>query len=217
MPATLLALCAGQPRTLPDGKLSAIDKRACDGPVRIGRLGLAGDAQVDRRYHGGEHMAVHHYPADHYPYWRRELPDVARLAEPGAFGENLHVAGLTEADVCIGDRFRLGSALLEVSMGRQPCSTLARHFARPDMVARIVANGRCGWYYRVIEEGEACAGDVLEKVAQGPAEWSVARAFALLFTPRRRPARDELDAFLALPALAPVWRKKGEAKLASSR
>ncbi|QPC97754.1 MOSC domain-containing protein [Qipengyuania soli] len=214
MSARLLALCTGAPSPLPDGKLSAIDKQERAGPIRIGRLGLDGDAQVDRKHHGGEHMAVHHYPADHYGYWRTELPAVARLGAPGAFGENLHVSGLTESDVLIGDRFRVGSALLEVSMGRQPCSTLARHFEQTDMVKRIVANGRCGWYYRVLEEGEAEAGDIFERVESGAPEWTVERAFALLFEPKRVPDRAEIEEFISLPALGPVWRKKAEAKIA---
>ena len=213
IPARVLALCAGKRRPLPDGKPSSIDKAELAGPVRIGRLGLAGDTQTDRRHHGGEDMAVHHYPADHYPYWRDRLPAVERLARPGAFGENIHALGLGEADVFIGDRFRLGSALLEVSMGRQPCNTLSRHFSQADMVARIVANGRCGWYYRVIEEGEAAAGDELVRESAGDTDWSIARSFALLFEPKRPVVREELEAFIALKALGPVWRRKAEAKL----
>lgn len=213
MSARLLALCTGRPSPLPDGKLSAIDKQERLGTVRIGRLGLEGDAQVDRKHHGGEHMAVHHYPADHYDYWRAELPTVGRLASPGAFGENLHATGLTEDDVLIGDRFRVGTALLEVSMGRQPCSTLARHLEQADMVKRIVANGRCGWYYRVIEEGEAKAGDLFERVTTGAEGWTIARAFALLFEPKRMPDRAEIAEFVALPALGPIWREKAEAKI----
>lgn len=213
MSAELLAICTGRPAPLPDGKLSAIDKHRVQGRVRITRLGIAGDSQVDRKHHGGEHMAVHHYPADHYGYWRTELPEVGRLEAPGAFGENLHATGLTEGDVLIGDRFRVGSALLEVSMGRQPCSTLARHFEQADMVKRIVANGRCGWYYRVLEEGVAGEGDSFDLVDRGTEGWSVARAFALLFEPKRRPDPAEIHEFLALPALGPIWRQKGEAKI----
>ncbi len=210
----ILALCKGQRRPLRDGRISSIDKHACDGAVAITRLGLAGDTQSDRRHHGGEHMAVHHYPADHYPYWREQLPALGRLARPGAFGENIHATGLAEDEVQIGDRFRLGTALLEISMGRQPCNTLSRHFGEPDMVARIIANGRCGWYYRVIEEGTAQAGDRLEKLAEGATGWTVARAFALLFQASGNADPADLRALVALPALGPLWRKKGEAKLA---
>ena len=213
MKAKLLALCTGQPAPLPDGKISSIDKQVREGPVKIGTLGLEGDTQVDRKHHGGAHMAVHLYAADHYPYWREDIPEVGRLAAPGAFGENLHTQGLTEKDVFIGDRFRLGSALLELSMGRQPCSTLERHFQRKDMVKRITANHRCGWYFRVLEEGEARAGDDLELVERTQESWSVEAAFALLFDPAVPASEGEIRDLLAIPALGPQWRAKLEAKL----
>ncbi|QZD89436.1 MOSC domain-containing protein [Qipengyuania aurantiaca] len=213
MKAKLLALCTGQPAPLPDGKISSIDKQVREGPVRIGTPGLEGDTQVDRKHHGGAHMAVHLYAADHYPYWREEIPEVDRLAAPGAFGENLHAMGLTEKDVFIGDRFRLGSALLELSMGRQPCSTLERHFQRKDMVKRIIANHRCGWYFRVLEEGEARADDDLALVERTQDRWSVDAAFALLFDPAVPASEGEIRDLLAIPALGPQWRSKLEAKL----
>ena len=213
MKAEVLALCIGSRAPLPDGKLSSIDKTPLGRPVRITRLGLEGDTQTDRRHHGGEHMAVHHYAADHYPYWRREVPDVGRLAHPGAFGENLHALGLTEADVFIGDRFRLGSALLELSMGRQPCSTLARHFQRKDMVQRIVENHRCGWYYRVIEEGTAEAGDMLELVERPQDVWSVKRAFALVFDKRHKASVEATRSLVSLPALGLQWQAKLQSRL----
>ena len=213
MKAELLALCTGKAAPLPDGKFSSIDKTAVEGPVHITRMGLEGDTQTDRRHHGGEHMAVHLYAADHYPYWCQEIPQVARLATPGAFGENLHTQGLTEGDVFIGDRFRLGSALLELSMGRQPCSTLERHFQRKDMVKRIIANHRCGWYYRVLEEGVAEAGNALVLVERVQDRWSVQEAFALLFDPKRKTPESELRDLLSLAALSPQWQAKLRAKL----
>ena len=213
MKAEVLALCTGAPARLPDGKLSSIDKSAVDGPVRITRMGLEGDTQTDRKYHGGEHMAVHLYAADHYPHWREEIPEVSRLAAPGAFGENLHTRGMTEADVFIGDRFRLGSAVLELSMGRQPCRTLERHFQRKDMVRRIIRNHRCGWYYRVIEEGAAQAGDTLELVERVQGDWSVDAAFALLFDPESDSPASAVRSLLSLPALGPQWQAKLRARL----
>ena len=213
MKAKLLAMCTGQPSPLPDGKISSIDKQVREGPVKIGTLSLEGDTQVDRKHHGGTHMAVHLYAADHYPYWREQLPEVDRLAAPGAFGENLHTQGLTEKDVFIGDRFRLGSTLLELSMGRQPCSTLERHFQRKDMVKSIIANHRCGWYFRVLEEGEARAGDDLALVERTQKRWSVDASFALLFDPAVPASEEEIRDLLAIPALGQQWRGKLEAKL----
>ena len=213
MKAKVLALCTGKAAPLPDGKLSSIDKTAVEGSVRITRMGLEGDTQTDRRYHGGEHMAVHLYAADHYPYWLEEIPHVPRLSAPGAFGENLYALGLTEGDVFIGDRFRLGTALLELSMGRQPCSTLERHFQRKDMVRRIIANHRCGWYYRVLEEGIAEAGNELDLVERLQDKWSVQEAFALLFDRTRRTRESELRDLLSLAPLGPQWQAKLRAKL----
>jgi len=211
--ALTIALCAGSLRPLPDGKVSGIDKRALDGEVHIGRLGLEGDAQADRKHHGGEHMAVHHYSADHYPYWMERIPHVSRLAQPGAFGENIHATGLTETDVFIGDRFRLGKALLEVSMGRQPCSTLERHFVQKDMVRRIIKNHKCGWYYRVIEEGTAKAGDTLGLVERPQQRWSVDRAFDYLHDKRYAGENGDGHDLLSLTALGPQWQTKVIAKL----
>ena len=213
MKAEALALCTGRAAPLPDGKLSSIDKTPVEGPVRITRMGLEGDTQTDRKHHGGEHMAVHLYAAEHYPCWREEIPEVTRLSTPGAFGENLHTHGFTERDVFIGDRFRLGNVLFELSMGRQPCSTLERHFQRKDMVKRIVANHRCGWYYRVLEEGVAEAGDMLELIERTQEKWSVQEAFALLFDPKRDLSESEVRDLLSLPALGPQWRAKLRAKL----
>lgn len=213
MNVTALALCTGAPAPLPDGRSSAIEKRAREGEMRILRLGLEGDAQADLRNHGGPDMAVHHYPVEHYAYWREVLPMVERLNTPGAFGENIHASGLVEGDVHIGDRFRFGTALLEVSMGRQPCSKLESHFGQPELVRRIIENGRCGWYYRVLEEGSARAGDSLELVERGDPHWTVERAFALLFRPSRQPSRQEMEEFVKLPALGPAWRAKGLARL----
>lgn len=210
--ATVEAFCVGQPAALSDGKISSIDKRAVDGPVRIGRLGLAGDTQSDRKHHGGEHMAVHHYSADHYPYWREQISEVKHLARPGAFGENIHATGLTETNVFIGDRFRIGTALLEVSMGRQPCGTLERHFEREDMVRRIIVNHRCGWYYRVLEEGIAQAGDTIELTERVQDVWSVESVFAWLFDPAFERSPGEANALLSLSSLGPIWRTKIAAK-----
>ena len=211
--AKVHALCVGQPAKLAGGKTSSIDKHAVQGSVQIGRMGLAGDTQSDRKHHGGEHMAVHLYATDHYPYWRQEIPEVERLSSPGAFGENLYAEGLTERDVCIGDHFRLGSALLELSMGRQPCSTLERHFQRKDMVRRIIANHRCGWYFRVIEEGTAEAGNLLQLVDRVQSRWNVNDAFGLLFDPDCESTPAQVRDLLSVPQLGPQWQRKLEAKL----
>jgi MOSC domain-containing protein YiiM len=113
-----------------DGRVSAIDKRPAPAPWRIGPFGLAGDAQADLKHHGGPEKALHHYPLDHYAFWEREIGPNPLLRRPGAFGENFSTTGWTEANVCVGDIVRFGSALLQVSQGRQPCWKLNRRFSR---------------------------------------------------------------------------------------
>lgn len=192
------------------GSRSAIDKRAVEGPVRIGPEGLAGDEQGDRRVHGGPDKAIHHYPRDHYASWRGEVGAHALLQAAGAFGENISTAGITEADVCLGDRLRLGSALVEVSQARQPCWKLSDRFGIADMARRVQDSGRSGWYYRVLETGTVQAGDTLVLVDRPHPDWPLPRLSELLY--RRTLDRDELQGALALP-LVPSWRKLFERRL----
>ena len=192
------------------GSRSAIDKRAVEGPVRIGPEGLAGDEQGDRRVHGGPDKAIHHYPRDHYASWQGEVGAHALLQAAGAFGENISTAGITEADVCLGDRLRLGSALVEVSQARQPCWKLSDRFGIADMARRVQDSGRSGWYYRVLETGTVQAGDTLVLVDRPHPDWPLPRLSELLY--RRTLDRDELQGALALP-LVPSWRKLFERRV----
>lgn len=192
------------------GTRSGIHKVPVDGPVRIGELGLQGDEQGDLRVHGGVDKAVHHYALDHYPAWRSELGDLPVLQQPGAFGENISALGLTEADVCLGDRFHLGSARLEVSQGRQPCWKLNDRFSVPDMARRVQATGRSGWYYRVLQPGRAQAGDALTLIERPHPDWPLVRLARLLYDRVLDPAL--LEPALALP-LVPSWRKLIERRL----
>jgi MOSC domain-containing protein YiiM len=189
-------------------ELSAIAKHAVDGPVAVGPLGLAGDMQADLSVHGGVDKAVHHYPHDHYAIWREELDHHDLLRAPGAFGENISTSGLTEEDVCIGDRFRLGTALVEVSQGRQPCWKIDHKFQRKGVTARVIETGRCGWYYRVIEAGEVKAGDALERAEQGAGAWSVERTFRLLIGGGHRAEPEAVAALANLAVLAEPWRHR---------
>lgn len=205
------AVCTGTARPFNGAELSAITKRPREGRVQVLAEGLAPDEQADRRVHGGPEMALHLYPLDHHAFWRGEIGDHAALDEPGGFGSNLAVSGLTEDMVHIGDRFRLGSALIEISQPRQPCWKIEHRFGQTGMVARIVETGRCGWYFRVIETGEVAAGDSLERIATGAADWSVARAFAALVAGKA--SRAELAELAELPTLAPKMRAKATARL----
>lgn len=205
------AVCTGTARPFNGAELSAITKRPREGRVQVLAEGLAPDEQADRRVHGGPEMALHLYPLDHHAFWRGEIGDHAALDEPGGFGSNLAVSGLTEDMVHIGDRFRLGTALIEISQPRQPCWKIEHRFGQTGMVARIVETGRCGWYFRVIESGEVAAGDSLERIATGAADWSVARAFAALVAGKA--SRAELAELAELPTLAPKMRAKATARL----
>ena len=207
------ALMIGRSALLPDGKRSAIGKHPVLGPVRIGRLGLAGDMQVDKRHHGGPEMAVHIYPLAHHPFWRRTMGDHPLLGDPGAFGSNVAIEGLDETLVRLGERFRLGSALLEISQPRMPCATIERRFQRKGMVAAILASGRCGWYFRVIEEGEAMAGDNLESIPDTGAPHTIRTAFATIADPHGAFDSKLLMDLAECPQLSADWRAKAASKL----
>ena len=189
---------------------SAIAKTPVSGPVRVGRLGLAGDEQADLTVHGGPDKAIHHYPHDHYAFWREAIGDHPLLAACGAFGENLSTEGLTEASVCIGDQWRLGTALVEISQGRQPCWKLDHRFNGAPVNARMVKARRAGWYYRVLEEGEVAAGDVMELITRPYPEWTVLRTFGLLIAGDHKRDREGLEALGVVAALAAPWRARRE-------
>ncbi len=203
---TVEALLGGKSYPFRDGEFSAIAKQPLSGKVAITRFGLAGDEQADKVHHGGPDMAIHVYPLDHHDAWRAELGDHPLLVNPGAFGSNLAIRRLVEADLSIGDRFRLGSAVLEVSRPRQPCWKIEHRFGHKGMVKTILNTGRCGWYFRIVEEGAAEAGDKLEPVELTTHGWTVARTFAALWTPGFAGREDALRHLATLPPLAESLR-----------
>jgi MOSC domain-containing protein YiiM len=171
----VLSLNVGEPRlvSVPHGSvLTAIFKTPVPGRRAIERNNLVGDRQADLRVHGGPYKAVYAYPSEHYRYWAEQLPDVELPF--GSFGENLTTEGLLEEDVCIGDRFRIGSSILQVTQPRMPCYKLAIRLDRPDMVKLFWRSGRSGFYLSVVEAGEIGAGDRIEKLQAGPESVSVA-------------------------------------------
>lgn len=192
------------------GSRSAIDKQPLRGRVMIGLEGLLDDEQGDRRVHGGPDKAVHHYPHDHYAAWQAELGGHPLLAVPGAFGENFSGSGLVEADVCLGDRFAIGSVVLEVSQLRQPCWKLSDRFGVPDMARRVQATGRTGWYYRVLQAGGIEAGQALTLVERAYPQWSLTRIADVLY--RRGVDAELIRELLELP-LVPSWRTLFERRL----
>jgi MOSC domain-containing protein YiiM len=188
------------------GRSSAIAKRPVPGPVALGTLGLHGDEQADRRHHGGPDKAVHHYALNHYGFWRGALPEQAAavLAAPGAFGENLSTLGITEADVCVGDVYRAGSALLQVSQARQPCWKLDHRFGVAGMARRVQASGRTGWYYRVLEPGQVAAAQALQLLDRPCPDWPLARLLRAVYVDRMN--RADLREIAGLAPLSASWR-----------
>lgn len=187
---------------------SAIGKTAVNGSVRIHRLGLEGDEQADLAVHGGPDKAIHHYPHDHYAFWRGTIGRHPLLSDFGAFGENIATEGLTEEMICIGDRWQMGSAIVEVSQGRQPCWKLDHRFNGAKVNAGVVNSRRSGWYYRVIEEGSVAAGDVMELIDRPFPEWTVRRVFGLLIAGEHKRDPEGLVALGQVTALAEPWIKR---------
>ncbi|WP_194953705.1 MOSC domain-containing protein [Sphingopyxis solisilvae] len=214
MPTEILAVLLGKARPFRGDERSAIDKRPVADSVAVDAMGLAGDEQADRTVHGGIDKAIHHYPADHYDWWRGQLNDHALLDAPGAFGENISTTGLDEKNVCLGDRFRLGSALVEVSQARQPCWKLDHRFAAKGVMAAVVKTQRTGWYYRVLEPGTVRAGNDLDLVERPYPEWPLASLFGLLIGGEAKDRPADVRALRDVPALAETWKVR-RAKLAA--
>lgn len=194
--------------------VSGIDKRPVAGLQRVESNGLVGDRQADLRAHGGVDKALHCYAWSHYAQWRSCLPGHPLFGAPGAFGENLSIDGLDEHVVCIGDRWRVGSALLEVTQGRQPCFKLNLRFGVADMAHRVQDSLRAGWYLRVLQAGELSAGDCIEQVACPFPEWTVARLLGMIRDRQTQP--EAIEPLLALP-LTPSWRRMFERRLRTAR
>ncbi len=216
MTVVLQTLLVGEVRPFgPRGDPSGIAKRPVAGPIVLSRLGLAGDGQGDLRHHGGPDKAVHHYPIAHYEAWRAEIGPNPVLDEPGAFGENLCTRGLTEADICLGDVFRLGGAVLEVSQGRQPCWKLNHRFGVRDMGVRVQRSGRTGWYYRVREEGRIAPGDAFTLLDRPLPHWPLARLWRLLYVEMWD--RAGLEEMAQLAPLPDSWRRIAHHRLDTGR
>jgi MOSC domain-containing protein YiiM len=177
---TVVSVNVGTPKQVKvrgDTVLTSIFKSPVEGRVAIRPHNVDGDVQADLTVHGGPYKAVYCYPEEHYRYWIDQLPDTQFV--PGMFGENLTTRGLVESEAMIGDHYRVGSAVLQVSQPRMPCFKLGIRFGRPDMVKRFWQSGRPGIYFSLVEEGEVMAGDPIERVAHMADGISVADVVAL--------------------------------------
>ncbi|BAH53531.1 MOSC domain-containing protein [Rhodococcus opacus] len=203
--ATLRSLNVGLPRDVSwRGRTvhTGVWKRPVDGPLMVRRLNIDGDGQGDLGGHGGENRAVLVYQTESYRYWSEHLH--RNDLEPGHFGENFTVDGLPDDEVCIGDRYRIGTAVFEVTQPRVTCYRVGMRMNEPQMAALLVSHGRPGFYLRVIEEGEVEAGQDIVKVAAGPEAVPVSEIDALLYLPGH--PRDALARSLRIPALSPGWK-----------
>jgi len=206
MELRLLSVNVGMPRAIGllhgEPVLSGIAKVPLESStVFVSPTNIDGDGQADLSVHGGVDKAVYCYPADHWPWWEREKAFPCR---PASFGENLTIEGADETEIAIGDRFRWGDVVLEVSQPRAPCFKFAIFANRADAPALMTASGRTGWYFRVIQEGRACVGPSVlarESVAGGP---SVREAFFAAV--HAHADRETLHRVADTPALAPSWR-----------
>jgi MOSC domain-containing protein YiiM len=203
-PPVLLSVNTGLPKNVAwQGKTvyTGVWKHPVDGPTMVRRLNIDGDGQGDLAGHGGEQRAVLVYQVQSYRHWQQHFgrDDLGY----GQFGENLTVDGLTDDEVCIGDRYRIGEAEFEVTQPRVTCYRVGLRLGEPELPALLVSHQRPGFYMRVLREGRIQAGDRIVKTRTGPGALSVADVDALLYLPGRDPAKLRVAA--RIPALSPGW------------
>ncbi|HCG7479993.1 TPA: MOSC domain-containing protein [Vibrio parahaemolyticus] len=204
------AVLAGKTVPYAHGAQSAINKQVLPERQHATELGFTSDEQGDPRFHGGIQKALHIYPSEHYPIWQQELGERTIFQSAGGFGENINSEGVTESTICLKDKIRIGSTLLEVSQGRMPCWKLNVRFDQHDMARRVQDTLRTGWYFRVLEEGDIGAGDEIILCERPYPEWPLARIMGAVFTGCLD--REELTKLSELP-LVESWGKLVERRL----
>lgn len=203
---TLLSVQTGKPRKMEiEGKAwrSAIYKAAVAGRVAVNPTNIEGDKQANLKYHGGPDKAICCFAAEHYPFWRTTLGLEEEFGF-GAFGENFTLQGLQEDQVCIGDTFAVGSAVVQVTQPRQPCINLARKWDFTEMPARMIAAGHTGFYLRVLTPGEVGADDSMTLQARPHPDMTIAIANGICY--RKEGGNDARLALIDLPELSEEWR-----------
>lgn len=192
---------------------SAIDKQPLKA-VEVLQRGIHCDQQADTVNHGGPERALLHYCADHYAWWREQFPQQAEHFHPPGFGENLSSADMNETSVHVGDVYRIGSCTVRVTQPRTPCWKLNVRFNLPDMARRVQENGRCGWFYRVLEPGLITTGDSIEALDRLPDSPSIAVTLQAVYQDFDR---DRLQWLAQFEPLAHNWRKKARDRLNGKR
>ncbi len=181
---------------------TGICKQPVSGPLSLKKLGFEGNGVADSKHHGGYDKAVCVYSTDHYPYWERVLGIKLPAA---AFGENLSVSDLREDDICIGDIFQAGTAIVQVSQPRQPCRTLAARYGRSDLVKMVVESGFTGFYFKVLREGTVKTKNELVLMERDSNEITVSFANRILHHEKKN--REGIEKVLAVPALSGSWQQ----------
>jgi MOSC domain-containing protein YiiM len=209
----IVSVNVGAPRIVMsngDPVSTGIFKEPVAGRVMLRTLNLDGDRQADLTVHGGPSKAAYAYPSEHYEYWKREFPEMK--LPWGMFGENFTTAGLLESDLNIGDKFRIGTAIVMVTEPRMPCYKLGIRFARPDIVKRFLASERTGVYFAVVQEGEVGAGDSIELIETGKDNFRLGDITAL-YT-REKHNVDLLRRAIEVAALPESWKSYFQHQLA---
>lgn len=208
----LLSINVGRPRIiLRDGEpvSTAIFKDPVAGRVALKTLNLDGDRQADLTVHGGPTKAAYLYPSEHYPFWRSELPEMDLPF--GMFGENFTSEGLLESETNIGDKFEVGTAVIQVTEPRMPCYKLGIKFGRTDILRRFLKSGRTGFYFAVLQEGEVGAGDKIRLLERDQAAVKVADITRLYSTEKEN--QELLKRAIAVEALPESWHEFFEKRL----
>jgi len=190
----------------PEHVPSAFVKSPRAGPVHVGLLGLEGDEQADLSVHGGPEKAVYAYAAAHYPAWALQFPELAPAFQGGAMGENLTVAGMDEAAICVGDVHGIGSARLQVCQPRQPCFKFGLRHGNKQLPKAMVKSGYSGWYYRVLEEGSLSAGDKLMVLERPNPGFAFTRLVEIVY--HGKATEEELGRMAQMPGLASQWQER---------
>lgn len=203
----ITGLYAGSVQAMPgDGRPTAIFKQPVSGPMAVGPEGLIGDSQADRRVHGGPEKAIHHFPLETHARLATIFPEAAATLVAGALGENISTVGITEAEVCIGDVFALGTALVQLCQPRTPCWKIEARHGVDGMTRAIADAGIAGWYYRVLAAGTVAVGDRYELIDRTAGAPTLVRFWQIVH--QHRPPLAELEALRDAHGLASNWQHK---------
>ncbi|MCV2884611.1 MOSC domain-containing protein [Aestuariibacter sp. AA17] len=212
---TITSVRIGEVKQIPGSDLlSGINKSEYNAPLFLTKEGLKGDHQADRRFHGGPEKALHFYHRGHYAYWRKVVKSPNPI-EVGSFGENITCTQFHERNVRVGDIFRLGDTVIQVSQGRQPCFKLNAKFQVPDMSVKVQQSGRTGWYCRVLEEGEVKPNDTLTLLEPNSSGLTLAKINFIIFSPSLDPQL--LSAVAETDSLSESWRRLARLRLESGK